>query len=237
MIFNVHAGHNPDGKVGCGAIGLIKESTENRRVKDEVIRQLRKLGHTVYDCTVDDGISSSNVLSKIVAKCNAHSVDYDVSIHFNAGANNKSGNGTTTGVEVLLYNNQYSALNNIANKICSEVSKLGYRNRGIKIRPELYVLRKTKAKALLVECCFVDDKDDVDLYNYKTMASAIVKGLTGQVLDETPKTTTTTTTNTTTTSGVVYRVQVGAYSKKENADNMLKKLKAAGFNGIIKTDK
>lgn len=236
MIFNVHAGHNPDGKVGCGAIGLIKESTENRRVKDEVIRQLRKLGHTVYDCTVDNGIGSSDVLSKIVTKCNAHSVDYDVSIHFNAGANNKSGNGTTTGVEVLLYSNQYSALNNIANKICSEVSKLGYRNRGIKIRPELYVLRKTKAKALLVECCFVDDKDDVDLYNYKTMASAIVKGLTGQVLDETPKTTTTTTTNTT-TSGVLYRVQVGAYSKKENAENMLKKLKAAGFNGIIKTDK
>ena len=25
--YNVHAGHNPDGKKACGAVGLIKEST------------------------------------------------------------------------------------------------------------------------------------------------------------------------------------------------------------------
>lgn len=31
----------------------------------------------------------------------------------------------------------------------------------------------------------------------------------------------------------LYRVQVGAYSVKANADNMLRKLKAAGFNGFI----
>lgn len=33
-----------------------------------------------------------------------------------------------------------------------------------------------------------------------------------------------------TPSGVLYRVQVGAFSKKSNADAMLKKLKAAGFD-------
>lgn len=38
------------------------------------------------------------------------------------------------------------------------------------------------------------------------------------------------------TSNVLYRVQVGAFSKKENADAMVKKLKAAGFDGIIKTE-
>ena len=27
MKINVHAGHNPDGKIACGAVGLIKEST------------------------------------------------------------------------------------------------------------------------------------------------------------------------------------------------------------------
>ena len=35
-------------------------------------------------------------------------------------------------------------------------------------------------------------------------------------------------------SNTLYRVQVGAYSKKENAEAMLKKLKAAGFDGYIK---
>ena len=35
-------------------------------------------------------------------------------------------------------------------------------------------------------------------------------------------------------TNTLYRVQVGAYSKKENAEAMLKKLKAAGFDGYIK---
>lgn len=34
-------------------------------------------------------------------------------------------------------------------------------------------------------------------------------------------------------SGVLYKVQVGAFSKQENAENMLAKLKAAGFEGFI----
>ena len=33
---------------------------------------------------------------------------------------------------------------------------------------------------MLIECCFVDDKDDVEIYNYKTMAEAIVQGITGE---------------------------------------------------------
>ena len=34
-------------------------------------------------------------------------------------------------------------------------------------------------------------------------------------------------------NGTLYRVQVGAYSKKENADNQLKAVKAKGFNAFI----
>ena len=100
MKFNVHAGHNPDGKIACGAVGLIKESTEARKVKKEVIRLLREKGHTVYDCTCQNGKSQTDVLKRIVAKCNQHKVDLDISIHFNAGAGDKKGDGKTTGTEV-----------------------------------------------------------------------------------------------------------------------------------------
>lgn len=178
LTINVHAGHNPDGKVACGAIGLIKESTEARLVKDEVIVTLRALGHTVYDCTCDNGKSQSDVLQQIVKKCNSHDVDLDVSIHFNAGANDKKGNGKTTGVEVLVYSTG-SKSTSYAQSTCKNISKLGFKNRGVKVRTDLYVLRKTKAPAMLVECCFVDDADDVKLYNYKTMAQAIVTGILG----------------------------------------------------------
>ena len=85
MRINVHAGHNPDGMAACGDVGLLKESTEARRVKDKVIVLLTAQGHTVYDCTVDNGASQADVLHKIAAKCNAHAAHLDISIHFNSG--------------------------------------------------------------------------------------------------------------------------------------------------------
>lgn len=179
MRINVHAGHNPDGKTACGAVGIIRESTEARRVKDKVIAILKAQGHTVYDCTVDNGTSKNDVLYKIVSKCNAHTADLDVSIHFNSGAGDRNGNERTTGTEVLIYSSG-SRAKPYAESIVNAISELGFQNRGVKIRPDLYILRKTKAPALLVECCFVDDKDDAALYDADKMASAIVKGITGQ---------------------------------------------------------
>ena len=179
MILNVHAGHNPDGKVACGAIGLIRESTEARKVKDLVIAYLRKQGHTVYDCTEENGTSQNDVLAKIVKKCNAHKVDLDVSIHFNAARNDYVGDGKTGGTEVLVYNTTGTSYKYAVN-ICNEISKMGYRNRGVKVNSGLYVLKNTNAQAILIECCFVDDKDDINLYDADKIAKAIVKGITGQ---------------------------------------------------------
>lgn len=181
MIINIHAGHNPEGRVACGASGLLNESRENRIVKDKVIQKLRKLGHTVYDCTCDNGSSQSDVLVKIVSKCNAHDVDIDVSLHLNAGGGK--------GVECLVYSlNNNEKATDCANKICDAISDLGFRNRGIKPRPDLYVLKETRAAAVLVEMCFVDSEVDYKLYDAEKMADAIVLGITGQTaIAESPK--------------------------------------------------
>lgn len=177
MIINVHAGHNPDGKVACGAVGLLKESTEARAVKAQLISLLKKAGHTVYDCTVENGISQGDVLKKIVTNCNSHAVSLDISIHFNAGRLDYKGDGNKTGVEAYIFS-EASKAKSYATAVCREIAKLGFSNRGVKTNRELYVLSHTKAPALLIECCFVDDKDDVELYDCNTMATAIFKGLT-----------------------------------------------------------
>ncbi len=236
MRINVHAGHNADGRIACGAIGFIRESTEARRVKDAVIGMLRQLGHTVYDCTVDYASGVSDNLRKIVALCNAHEVDLDVSIHLNSGANDAVGNGKTTGVEAYVYNSSSKA-KACAEKVCQAIAGLGFRNRGVKCKG-FYVLKNTKAPAMLVECCFVDDRDDVQLYDCQAMAEAIVFGITGQRVqvqqpdaDQEPVTP-----GEETAIGdkkQLYRVQVGAYSVKGNASATLAKLKAAGFDAII----
>lgn len=176
MRIAIHAGHNPDGKVACGAIGLIKESTEARKVKKYLKKILEQRGHTVYDCTTNIGTSQRNVLERIVAKCNRHNVDLNVSIHFNAGANDYKGNGKTTGCEALIYNVGGLA-EKTGKKICENIACLGFKNRGVKVRKDLYVLRRTYSPAVLVECCFVDDKDDTKLYNAKKMATAIANGI------------------------------------------------------------
>ena len=238
MIINIHAGHNPDGKAACGAIGIIRESTEARNVKNEVIRQLKALGHTVYDCTVENGTSAGNVLYNIVKKCNSHDADLDVSIHFNAGAKDAAGNGQTTGVEAYVFSSNSKA-KAFAEKIVNAIASLGFKNRGVKINQKLYFLRKTKAAALLLECCFVDDKDDVALYDYKSMADAIVYAITGQKYQEQPAEANDTDANipgSETSVGdkdSIYRVQVGAYRNRDNAVTLQKKLKEAGFDAAI----
>lgn len=178
MKINVHGGHN---RIVPGACSLIDEVTEDRKVKDLVISKLRSLGHTVYDCTDDAGTSQSANLTNIVKQCNAHKVDLDVSIHFNAGTGDTGGNGKTTGTEVLVYSGTSKATTYAA-AICARIADLGFKSRGVKERPDLYVLKHTKAPALLVECCFVDDADDVALYNADKMAAAIVQGITGQTV-------------------------------------------------------
>ena len=165
MKFNVHAGHNPDGKIACGAVGILKESTQARKVVKYVIGYLKKAGHTVYDCTCNNGISQNDVLKKIVSKCNTHDVNLDISIHFNSGAGDKKGNGKTTGTEVLVYDATKSIPYRAAENVCKEIAKLGFKNRGVKENPSLYVLNATRSPAILIECCFVDDKDDANLYN------------------------------------------------------------------------
>lgn len=174
MIINVHAGHNPNGKVASGAAGYLIESVEDRIVKDKVIELLRENGHTVYDCTEDNGTSQQDVLNRIIAKCNSHNVDIDVSIHFNAGAADRD--TETTGTEVYVYGLNAGATE-YADRVLKNISNLGFRNRGIKVNQSLAVLRRTKAPAMLVECCFVDDKDDAALYDADKMARAIAGGI------------------------------------------------------------
>lgn len=178
MRVNVHAGHCPDGKGACGAVGFIKESTEARVLKNKVIKLLKRQGHTVYDCTCDENTTQTGCLKKIVTKCNSHAVDLDVSIHFNSGAGDSKGNGKTTGTECYVWGFSGEKYK-VAKRICTNMEKLGFKNRGVKDGKHLYVIQNTKAPAILVEICFVDDKDDTTLYkkNIDRIVEAIAAGI------------------------------------------------------------
>ena len=161
-VYNVHAGHS----LKCrGVSDLLDEVTEDRKVKNKLIELLRANGDTVYDCTDDYSTTQSANLSSIVSKCNAHNVDLDISIHLNSARNDRVGDGKCGGVEVYGYDDRiYGVAYKIAENIANTLG-IGFHGAPVKYNKELYVLRKTRAKAILIECCFVDDRDDVSRWD------------------------------------------------------------------------
>lgn len=173
-VYNVHGGHS----LKCrGASDLLDEVDEDRKVKNKLIELLRADGDTVYDCTDDYSTSQGANLSAIVSKCNAHNVDLDISIHLNSARNDRVGDGKCGGVEVYGYDDRiYGVAYRIAENIANTLG-IGFHGSPVKYRKDLYVLSKTKAKAILIECCFVDDKDDVSRWDYTKCAMAIASAL------------------------------------------------------------
>ena len=167
MKIAINCGHTLNGP-GSGAIGFINESLETRNVGKILVELLKNSGNEVIDCTVDKADTQNAYLSECVRLSNQQDLDYFISIHFNAGG----GKGT----EIYTYKgNEYpEALN-----ICKNISTLGFNNRGIKDGSNLYVIRKTKAKSMLIEVCFVDS-DDADRYldiGATKIAKAIYDGI------------------------------------------------------------
>ena len=168
-VYNVHGGHN---SIVPGTSYYLNEVTEDRKVKNKVISLLKSLGNTVYDCTDDAGRTQGQNLANIVAKCNAHNVDLDISIHLNAGGG--------TGVEVYYYSGDSVGAAK-ATAVSAAISEaLGIRNRGAKPTTGLYVLSNTRATAILVECCFVDNTTDKNAWNVDKCATAIAEAVTGK---------------------------------------------------------
>lgn len=111
-------------------------------------------------------------------------------------------------------------------------------SESITARPGLYEVNSANAPTVYIEVDF-HDVPDVALWiinNVEKIAEAICKGVCKYFGVKYVQPTSTETKPQQSTSGKLYRVQIGAYENEQNAKDMQKKLKAAGFDAIIKVE-
>lgn len=185
MRIGIDAGHCLTG-ADTGASKFLNETTENRIIKNHLIKGLRDAGHTVIDCTVDTATSISNSLAKRVNIANNSNLDLFISLHLNAGAGTGSECWIAKNADGMYVNNSsYTKNYNYAKDITAELAKgLGIRDRGVK-HENFYVVANTKCHAVLIEVCFVDNEEDKKRYNALNASNAILKAITGKTINNT----------------------------------------------------
>ena len=164
----------------------------------------------------------NDTLSEEIKECNSFSPDLAIDIHNNAGGGD--------GAEVF-YHYGGGKSKTLADNILSEIVKVGQNSRGAKIRKnssgkDYYgFIRETSCPSVIVECAFVDNAQDLKILatesDRKKVGEAIAKGILATLGVKHQ------------TETGYWKVQVGAYLYRENAEDMHKKLKAIGFDAFI----
>ena len=165
-------------------------------------------------------------LTERIKECNAFKPDLALDIHNNAGG----GDGAEVFHTIGGGTGKTLALN-----ILDEIVKIGQNSRGVKTKVNssgtdyFGFIRQISAPAVIVESAFLDNKTDIQIIDteaeQKTMGIAIAKGVlkTLGIAWIAPEV----------TNDKWYRVQVGAFRSRENAENLMKKLKSAGYEAFI----
>jgi N-acetylmuramoyl-L-alanine amidase len=157
----ISSGH---GKHVQGAVGIINEVEQARRVTNKVAEELINRGVDVFVFHDDTSTSQGQNLNTIVAAHNGSGPhDVDISVHFNAFEQREGPVGT----EVWY----------VAG---------GFIDRGAKYTSSLKFLNSTHQPAVLLEVCFVDSETDCELYkdNFDNICDAIATVLGGaEVID------------------------------------------------------
>ncbi|MFP7296668.1 N-acetylmuramoyl-L-alanine amidase [Neobacillus niacini] len=151
---------------------------------------------------------------------NVH-IDY----HLNAYG---SGWNNAGGIETYTYTTKPKEAAQLAEKIQKNlVVELGFRNRGVKTA-DFQILRETKMTAILIEFAFMTNQHEAmkmrTAQYQKKAAKAVVDALAAQYRLKKKQVV---------SAGTLYRVQVGAFSDINTANDLAEELKAKGYPAII----
>lgn len=225
MRITVTAGHNiyVNGIFDPGAVkNPYVEADIVRETVAKLISLLKAQGHEVLDATPYNQkfTGKTNTLARKshhelrCKKADEFKSDLYLDVHLNSGGGK--------GVECWVHNKNSKAYP-YAEKICRSISKeMNLNNRGVKVNPNYWSLSLCETPAIIVEGAFVDTASDMEKLDPERYAIAIAKVF-GEVKEDNPAI----------SIDKIYKVQVGAFSVKDNAEKLLQELKSKGYNGFI----
>lgn len=171
-------------------------------------------------------------------RSNDWGANYHLDVHANAAGDGWS---DAHGIETFAYH--LSGHSFEMGKVLQKhlIAATGLTDRGVKDGSDLYMVRVTKANANLVECGFMTNSREAALLKsdqYRTIVAnalvdAIVEAYKLEKVAPTPPPPAPAPKPAPPVSKTIYRVQVGAFGDRSNAENLLKDLKAKGFDGVI----
>lgn len=145
-------GQMPDGRFDPGAVhGKLVEHTLAWLVVEAAVDALRRSGFHdfIAEVPTSAGTADPDYRGSVI-RANAAGATYVCEVHFNAGST--SGHGT----ETLVYRN-VGPTGAWAKRVQDALQgAVGIVNRGIKERPDLWLLRGTNGHAIIPEVAFVD---------------------------------------------------------------------------------
>ena len=149
-----------------------------RREKDDTLRLVLAIGQILQNRGVDVEYTRTTDIYETpfqkAMEANEAGVDYFVSIHRNSFEQDN----IVSGVESLVYD--LSGIKyRMAENINANLETVGFVNLGVKARPNLVVLKRTKMPAVLVEVGFLNSNTDNQLFdeNFDDIALAIAEGI------------------------------------------------------------
>ncbi len=161
----IDQGHNPENpNAGAEGNGL-REQDITYRVGKELGNLLRADGRfEVRESrptpTTSLGTTNTTSLQARVRDANAWGADYFLSLHTNSASN-----PAATGSEAFSYASGTRGYRFGSDILVALTNATGLRNRGMKVRPGLYVLRRTSMPAVLLELGFITNPSDAALMN------------------------------------------------------------------------
>lgn len=149
-----------------------------RQEKDDTLRLTLAVGDILQENGIDVMYTRTTdvFLSPIqrAQEANEAGVDFFVSIHRNSFPTDNM----VSGVESLVYDKS-GIKYQMAQNINAQLETIGFVNLGVKARPNLIVLRRTKMPAVLAEVGFINSDTDNLLFdrNFADIAQAIAAGI------------------------------------------------------------